>query len=127
MFATLAADYPREPRAGEPDLLGEADRRLAAGEIDLDEQRYLTREFISIVLKEEELSGLAVLTDGDLAHEDRLRRLVDGLGGTSSERVVTLPDGAEVHAPIFTAPPLWRDPITVEAWRWAYRGLAPSA
>ena len=119
MFATLAADYPREPRAGEPDLLGEADRRLAAGEITLDEHRDLTREFISIVLKEEELSGLAVLTDGDVAHEDRLRRQVDGLGGTSSERLVLLPDGAEVHAPIFSAPPLWREPITVDAWRWA--------
>ncbi|HEX6868218.1 MAG TPA: hypothetical protein VF119_05400 [Candidatus Limnocylindrales bacterium] len=119
MFATLAADYPREPRAGEPDLLGEADRRLAAGEITPDEHRDLTREFISIVLKEEELSGLAVLTDGDVAHEDRLRRLVDGLGGTSTDRAVLLPDGAEVHAPRFDRAPRWLEPITLDAWRWA--------
>ena len=37
MFATLAADYPREPRAGEPDILGDADRRLAVGEITVAE------------------------------------------------------------------------------------------
>ena len=36
-----------------------------------------------------------MLTDGDVAHEDRLRRLVDGLGGTSSDRAVRLPDGAD--------------------------------
>jgi len=121
LFATLAADYPREPRAGEPDLLGDADRRLAAGEITPDEHRDLTREFISIVLKEQELGGLAMLTDGDVADEDRLRRLVAGLGGTSTDRTVLLPDGAEVHAPVFAAAPMWRDPITVDAWSWADR------
>ena len=39
MFATLAADYPREPRPGEPDLLADADRRLADGEITPGEHR----------------------------------------------------------------------------------------
>ncbi len=38
-------------------------------------------------------------------HEDRLRRLVEGLGGTSTDRTVLLPDGAEVHAPIFIGGP----------------------
>jgi methionine synthase II (cobalamin-independent) len=121
VFASLAADYPREPRAGEPDILADADRRLAGGEITLDEHRELTREFISIVLKEQELSGLAMLTDGDVADEDRLRRLVTGLGGTSSERVVALPDGAAVHAPIFDGTPAWTGPITVDGWQWADR------
>lgn len=119
MFATLAADYPREPRAGEADLLGDADRRLATGEITLDEHRARTREFIKIVLMEQEMSGLAMLTDGDVAHEDRLHRLVEGLGGTSSDRTVALPDGAEVHAPKFAGPVAWQEPITVESWRWA--------
>jgi methionine synthase II (cobalamin-independent) len=121
VFASLAADYPREPRAGEPDILADADRRLAAGEITLEEHREVAREFIAIVLKEQELSGLAMLTDGDVADEDRLRRLVTGLGGTSSDRVVTLPDGAPVHAPIFDGAPAWTGPITVDAWRWADR------
>ena len=119
MFATLAADYPREPRAGEPDLLGDADRRLAAGEITSDQHRDLTREFIKIVLQEQELSGLAVLTDGDVAHEDRLRRLVEGLGGESTERAASLPDGAGARAPRFSRAPRWVEPITLDAWRWA--------
>ncbi len=119
MFASLAADYPREPRAGEPDLLGDADRRLAAGEITPAEHLAIVREFAGIILKEQETSGLAMLTDGDVAHEDRLRRLVEGLGGTSSGRTVALPDGAVVHAPRFAEPVAWRKPITVEAWRWA--------
>jgi methionine synthase II (cobalamin-independent) len=121
LFATLAADYPREPRAGEPDVLADADRRLAAGEITLDEHRELAREFIAVVLKEQELSGLAMLTDGEVADADRLRNLVHGLGGTSSDRLVALPDGAEVHAPVFSSVPTWREPITVEAWQWADR------
>ena len=119
MFATLAADYPREPRAGEPDLLADADRRLAAGEITSDQHRDLTREFITIVLQEQELSGLAIITDGDVAHADRLRRFVEGLGGTSTPRTVLLADGAEVHTPRFDGPVAWQGPITVESWRWA--------
>ena len=119
LFASLAADYPREPRAGEPDLLGDADRRLAAGEITHDEHLEIVREFARIVLAEQEASGLAMLTDGDLADEDRLRRLVEGLGGTSTDRVIALPDGAEAHAPRFDRAPTWREPITLDAWRWA--------
>ena len=119
MFATLAADYPREPRTGEPDLLGEADRRLAEGQITPDQHRDITREFISVVLQEQELSGLAMITDGDVAHEDRLRRLVGGLGGTSTDRSVALPDGARVHAPRFDRVPRWQEPITVDARRSA--------
>ena len=119
MFATLAADYPREPRPGEPDLLGDADRRLADGEITVEEHRDLTREFIKVVLLEQEASGLAMLNDGDVAHEDRLRRTVEALGGASSDRRVALPDGAEVHAPRFDQAPRWQQPITVDAWRWA--------
>jgi methionine synthase II (cobalamin-independent) len=119
LFATLAADYPREPRAGEPDVLGDADRRLAGGEITPDEHLALAREFIKIVLAEEEVSGLAMLTDGALATEDRLQPLVDGLGGTSTRLSVALPDGAEVHAPRFDRAPRWQEPITADAWRWA--------
>ena len=119
LFASLAADYPREPRAGEPDLLGDADRRLAAGEITHDEHLEIVHEFARIVLAEQEASGLAILTDGDLADEDRLRRLVEGLGGTSTDRVIALPDGAGAHAPRFDRAPTWREPITLDAWRWA--------
>lgn len=119
MFASLAADYPREPRAGEPDVLGDADRRFAAGEITPVERLELVRGFTTVVLQEQEASGLAMLTDGDLGDEDRLRRLVQGLGGTSSERTVALPDGATAHVPVFSGPVTWREPITLDAWRWA--------
>jgi hypothetical protein len=119
LFASLAADYPREPRAGEPDVLGDADHRLAAGEITEEEHLELAREFMGVVLAEQELSGLAILTDGAVATEDRLRPLVGGLGGTSTPRSVALPDGAEVHAPRFDQAPRWQGSITLDAWRWA--------
>ena len=121
MFACLAADYPREPRAGEPDLLGDADRRLADGEITSTEHAAVKREVVRVVVEEQENSGLAILTDGDVAHADRLLRLVEGLGGTSSARPVTLPDGATVLAPRFDQPVEWQRPINVDAWRWANR------
>ncbi len=101
MFATLAADYPREPRSGEPDVFTDADRRLAAGEITAAEHAEVMRQGIEQVLKEQELSGLGILTDGAVAHDDRLRVLIKGLGGTSSDELVALPDGAAVHAPRF--------------------------
>ena len=108
------------PASGEPDLLGDADRRLAAGEITAAEHPDVSRRRITIVLKEQELSGLGILTDGDVAHEDRLRRprrrprwheLRIG--------VVALPDGAAVHAPRFDQRPPGGRRSRVDAWQWA--------
>lgn len=119
MFASIAADYPREPRTGEPDLLGDADRRLAAGEITPDEHRAVARGFAKVVLAEQETAGLAILSDGDVGQVDRLSRLVAGLGGISTERAVRLPDGAQMLAPRFDRPPTWEGPVMVEDWKWA--------
>ena len=119
MFACLAADYPREPRAGEPDLLGDADRRLAAGELSPADHLVTIREVVRSILDEQETSGLGMLTDGAITHEDRVAPLVAGLGGTSTDRLVALPDGATVRAPRFDGPVASRGPITVDAWRWA--------
>ncbi|MBA3236700.1 MAG: hypothetical protein H0T59_12045 [Chloroflexi bacterium] len=119
MFACLAADYPREPRAGEPDLLGDADARLAAGELTPAEHLTAIHEVVRVILDEQETAGLAMLTDGAITHEDRLAPLVIGLGGTPSDHAVALPDGATVHVPRFDEPVAWRGPITVDAWRWA--------
>ena len=119
MFASLAADYPREPRAGEPDLLGAADRRLAAGEISAAEHLAVAREFARVVLAEQETAGLAMLTDGGVAYADPLQPLVAGLGGLSTARAVSLPGGAGAQAPRFDRAPAWQGPITVDAWRWA--------
>lgn len=119
MFASLAADYPREPRAGEPDALGDADRRLAAGEITSDEHLAITREAVRVVLNEQEAAGLGMLSDGQIGSDDRLRPLVEGLGGTSDGPSVQLADGATVRTPAFDTGVSWQQPITVEAWRWA--------
>jgi 5-methyltetrahydropteroyltriglutamate--homocysteine methyltransferase len=119
MFATLAADYPREPRTGEPDLLGEADHRLAIGEIDQAAYDVIARAFAKIVIAEQEIAGLAILTDGDVAHADRLQSLVEGLGGLSSDGAAVLPDGATVRAPRFDRAPAWHAPITVDDWQFA--------
>lgn len=119
MFASLAADYPREPRAGEPDRLGVADRQLADNAIEAEAHLAVMRDVIKVVVDEQELSGLAMLCHGDVAHSDRLAPLVEGLGGASSAHSVRLPDGAEAQAARFDQPPRWQAPITVEAWRWA--------
>jgi 5-methyltetrahydropteroyltriglutamate--homocysteine methyltransferase len=119
MFASLAADYPRSPRTGEPDVLTEADRRLAAGEIDHADHEAIARFFAKVVIAEQEAAGLAILSDGAVAHADRLRPLVAGLGGVSSDRAAALPDGATVQAPRFDRAPAWAAPITVDDWHWA--------
>ena len=51
------------------------------------------------ILLEQETAGLAVVTDGGVRDADRLRRLVDGIGGITTSRLVALPDGATVAAP----------------------------
>jgi hypothetical protein len=119
MFACVAADYPRDPRTGEPDVLGDADRRVARGEIDDAEHRLIAQAFAKVVLVEQEVAGLAIVSDGDVAHEDRLQTLVAGLGGLSTDRAVELPDGAMARAPQFDRAPTWQTPILLDDWRWA--------
>jgi methionine synthase II (cobalamin-independent) len=119
MFASLAADYPREPRTGEPDIIVDADRQLAAGEITQAAHLDVVRAFAKVVIAEQEIAGLAILSDGDVTRMDRLMALVTGLGGVSTDRVVTLPDGASVRAPRFDRAPAWNDPITLDDWEWA--------
>jgi 5-methyltetrahydropteroyltriglutamate--homocysteine methyltransferase len=119
MFASLAADYPREPRSGEPDVLVDADRRLGAGEIGTAQHLAIARGFAKVVIAEQEIAGLAILADGNVTHPDRLTALVTGLGGVSTDSMVTLPDGASVRAPRFDRAPAWREPITLADWRWA--------
>lgn len=119
MFASLASDYPRGPRAGEPDVLAEADRRLAIGEIDRAAHQEIARAFAKVVIAEQETAGLAILSDGGVTHPDRLQTLVTALGGISTDREVALPDGASVRAPRFDRAPAWHDPITLDDWRWA--------
>ena len=119
MFGTIAADYPREPRTGEPDTLADADRRLTAGELDLSGHREIARAFARVVIAEQEIAGMAILADGDVLQPDRLEAIVSGLGGVQTDRIVTLPDGAAARAPLFSRPPAWEAPIGVEAWEWA--------
>ena len=57
MFACIAAGYPREPHAPLPDLLVEADRRLAAGEITGAEHAVVEGDVVRGLLDEQELAG----------------------------------------------------------------------
>jgi methionine synthase II (cobalamin-independent) len=119
MFACVAADYPRDPRTGEPDVLGDADQRLAGGEIDDAEHRHIARAFADVVIAEQEVAGLAIVSDGDVVHDDRLQTLVAGLDGLRTGRTVQLPDGATALAPRFDRPPVWRAPILHDDWQAA--------
>jgi 5-methyltetrahydropteroyltriglutamate--homocysteine methyltransferase len=119
MFASIASDYPRQPRTGEPDVLSEADRRLSSGEIGTPDHQAVARAFARVVIAEQEIAGLAILTDGEVVREDRLLALVAGLGGVQTDREVVLPDGATAMAPRFDRAPAWTAPITLAAWQWA--------
>ena len=119
MFGSLAADYPREPRSGEPDVLADADRRLASGDLGTAQYLAIARGFAEIVLAEQQIAGLAILSDGSVTHADRLQPLVTGLGGISTDTPAVLPDGATVRRPRFDRAPDWKAPITVMDWQWA--------
>ena len=119
MFASIASDYPRTPRTGEPDVLGDADRRLSSGEIGTANHMAIARAFAKIVIAEQEIAGLAILGDGDVVRADRLRALVAGLDGVLTDRDAVLPDGATIKAPRFDRAPAWTAPITLDTWQWA--------
>ncbi len=120
MFGSLAADYPREPRTGEPDVLADADRRLAAGEIGSAQFLAIARGFAKVVIAEQELAGLAIL----VGRERHPRRSIAGARDRPRRRehrstIVACPMARPSRAPRFDRAPAWKAPITVEDWQWA--------
>ena len=120
MFACLASDYARGPFAAQPDLLGDAERRHAAGEIDDVALAAAQDAFVRDVIGEQERAGLSMVTDGGGRWTDPLEPILRGLSGVAAGGLVpSFEPGLTVRQPVVEGPIAWREPIFVPAYEFA--------
>ncbi len=120
MFACLATDYPRGPFAAQPDLVADAERRHAAGDLDDAGRRAVLDGLVREVIAEQERAGLALVTDGGVRWPDPLRPLIDGLDGLAAgEQIDAYERGLTVTRPLAVGTVAWRAPVYVAAYEFA--------
>lgn len=120
MFACLASDYARGPLTAQPDLLGEAERRHGAGEIDDAALAAACDAFVRKVIGEQEQAGLSLLVDGGGRWNDPLEPIVRGLSGLADGGLVpSFEPGLSVRQPRVEGAIAWREPIFVPAYEFA--------
>jgi 5-methyltetrahydropteroyltriglutamate--homocysteine methyltransferase len=119
LFATFAGGYSRKPLPAQPDLLGDAERRLHEGILDADGFRAIADAFVREVLDEMAVVGLGIVGDGGVRAQDRIIPWIRGLEGLEAGGLTTLPDGEAATRPLVTDTVRWTRPITVRDWQFA--------
>ena len=117
MFASIAGGYCRTPLPAQPDRMGDAERRHAAGDLDDAGLAAVVDDLVREVVAEQEDAGLAILADGGVRRPDRLLPLIDALTGVEGGDVAELPSGEPVTRPRVVDGIQLRAPILVDAWR----------
>ena len=79
MFATLASGYPVGPLPGLAGTFAEARQRRASGALDENGYREFADDFVSEIVREQELAGLSMVSDGHVRWPGGLEALADGL------------------------------------------------
>lgn len=119
MFATFAGGYSRKPLPAQPDMLGDAERRLREGTLDADGARAIADDFVREILDEMAVVGLAIVGEGGVRAHDRSIPWIRGLEGLDVGAPTTLPDGEPATRPLATGTVRWTRPITVRDWQFA--------
>src|SRR5438445_6073123 len=119
LFATFAGGYSRKPLPAQPDLLGDAERRLLEGDLDADGFRAVADEFVREILGEMAVVELGIVGEGGVRAHDRIIPWIRGLEGLAAGDHTTLPDGEPATRPIAQDTVLWTRPVTVRDWQFA--------
>ena len=102
-----------------PSYLIKTRRKFAAGKLNLEELKEIeeraTREWIAL---QEEI-GLDVLVDGEMYRGDMATYFAENLDGFEMSGLVRSFGNLYYRKPIITGKIKWRDPITLEWWRFA--------
>ena len=119
MFASLAGGYSRGPLPGLPDRLGDAERLTASGALGDESLAEIRDTVVRELLAEQEIAGLAILSDGGVRWADAWEPIVNGLAGLEADGRTTLPSGTIVTRPRLVDGIGRPAPIFLDAWQSA--------
>lgn len=119
MFATFAGSYSRKPLPAQPDLLGDAERRLREGRLDEAGWEEVADEYVREILAEMAVVELAIVGEGGVRSPDRVLPWIHGLEGLTAGGETTLADGEAATRPVVRGPVRWTSPLMVRDWQFA--------
>ena len=102
-----------------PPYLAKARSAHAAGRIDDAELGEVTRRATREVIALQEAIGLDILVDGEMARGDMVAYFAEHLAGMKIGGLVRSYGNRYYHKPVIAGELSWREPITVDLWRYA--------
>jgi 5-methyltetrahydropteroyltriglutamate--homocysteine methyltransferase len=120
MLTTVVGSYPKIPNRPRPAKLRAAIARFERGEIGEDELRRVEDEVTSEVIQEQVEAGIDIVSDGQIRWEDDQTYFARRMGGFTIDGLIRYFDtNTYYRQPVVTGAVQWRDPITVEDYRFA--------
>jgi len=122
-LATLGLDLPLFPTSTvgsfpKPDYLVEARAKAAKNGVSPTELLALERRATEFWIRTQEELGIDVLVDGEQYRGDMVAYFAETMGGFSRGGLVRSYGNRYYHKPVITGEVRWKEPITVDWWRW---------
>lgn len=120
MLTTVVGSYPKIPNRPRPAKLRAAIARFERGEIGLDELRRVEDEVTIEVIQEQVEAGIDIVSDGQIRWEDDQTYFARRMDGFTIDGLIRYFDtNTYYRQPMVTGTVQWRQPITVEDYRFA--------
>lgn len=120
--ASVVGSYPKPPHEGQPFRLRSAIAARERGEISAADLEGVQDDLVEELIGEQVGAGIDLVTDGHARWPDAQTPLAAGLEGftTAHDDLIRYFDNNTYYRrPHVTGPVRWRQPITVEGWRFA--------
>jgi 5-methyltetrahydropteroyltriglutamate--homocysteine methyltransferase len=120
MLTTVVGSYPKIPNRPRPARLRAAIARFERGEVGEDELRRVEDEVTIEVIQEQVEAGIDIVSDGQIRWEDDQTCFARRMDGFTIDGLIRYFDtNTYYRQPVVTGAVQWRQPITVEDYRFA--------
>jgi len=102
-----------------PEYLQRARNKFAAGKISGEELDRLTRQATKEVIELQAALGLDVFVHGEMERGDMVGYFGENVAGMRPGQLVRSYGNRYYHKPVIVDEVRWREPITLEMWRYA--------
>jgi len=102
-----------------PDYLSKARTQYAAGKLEREELDRLTWQATKEIIELQEEIGLDILVHGEMERGDMVAYFGENLPGMKLGGLVRSYGNRYYHKPVIVDEVRWREPVTLELWRYA--------
>lgn len=120
VHTTVVGNYPRVGDTFEEQSLRRAIARFDKGEISADDLRTAEQEVVKEVLKEQNVAGIDVVTDGQISWYDSQSHIARRLAFVEINGLARYFDtNTYYRQPVVQGPVAWKEPILADEWTFA--------